>query len=68
MTSVINSLLTVSFRQYLFTTVFLKEGKIIIQNDYEENGWSAYKTWKDHSSKHWTFTSVKGLTHPFKVH
>ena len=44
------SLLTVSFRHYLFTIVFSKEDQIIIQTDYEEKGWSAYKIWKDHSS------------------
>ena len=48
-----------SFRHYLFTIVFSKEDKIIIKNDYEEKGWSAYKIWKDHSLKNWTYTSVK---------
>ena len=43
--------------------VFSKEDKIIIQNDYEEKGWSANKIWKDHSSKNWTYTSVK--RHPY---
>ena len=46
--------------------VFSKEDKIIIQNDYEEKGWSAYKVWKDHSSKNWTYTSVKRLLKRFK--
>ena len=46
--------------------VFSKEVKIIIQNDYEEKGWSAYKIWKDHSSKNWTYTSVKKLLKRFK--
>ena len=46
--------------------VFSKEDKIIIQNDYEEKGWSAYKIWKDHSSKNWTYTSVKRLLKRFK--
>ena len=55
-----------SFRHYLFTMVFSKENKIIIQNDYEEKGWSAYKTWKDLSSKNWTYTSVKRLLKGFK--
>ena len=59
-------MLTVSFRHYLFTMVFSKEDKIIIQNDYEEKGWSAYKIWKDHSSKNWTYTSVKRLLKRFK--
>ena len=52
-------MLIVSFRHYLFTIVFSKEDKIIIKNDYEETGWSAYKIWKDHSLKNWTYTSVK---------
>ena len=46
--------------------VFSKEDKITIQNDYEVKGWSAYKTWKDHSSKNWTYTSVKRLLKRFK--
>ena len=51
---------------YLFVIMFSKEDKIIIQNDYEEKGWSAYKIWKDHSSKNWTCTSVKRLLKSFK--
>ena len=54
-------MLIVSFRHYLFTIVFSKEDKIIIKNDYEETGWSAYKIWKDHSLKNWTYTSVKKI-------
>ena len=46
--------------------VFSKEDKIIIQSDYEEKGWSVYKIWKDHSSKNWTYTSVKRLLNSFK--
>ena len=46
--------------------VFSKEVKIIIQNDYEEKGWSAYKIWKDHSSENWTYISVKRLLKRFK--
>ena len=46
--------------------VFSKEGKIIIQNDYEEKGWSAYKIWKDHSSKNLIYTYVKRLLKRFK--
>ena len=59
-------MLIVSFRHYLFTIVFSKEDKIIIKNDYEEKGWSAYKIWKDHSLKNWTYTSVKRLLKSFK--
>ena len=55
-----------SFRHYQFTIVFSKEDKIIIQNDYEEKEWSAYKTWKNQSSKNWTYTSVKRLLKRFK--
>ena len=50
----------------ILTMVFSKEDKIIIQNDYEEKGWSAYKIWKDHSSKNWTYTSLKILLERFK--
>ena len=39
--------------------MFSKEDKIIIQNDYEERGWSAYNIWKNHSAKNWTYTSIK---------
>ena len=46
--------------------VFSKEDKIIIQNDYEEKGWSAQKNWKHHSSKNWTYPSVKRLLKCFK--
>ena len=46
--------------------VFSKEDKITIQNDYEVKGWSAYKTWKELSSKNWTYTSVKRLLKCFK--
>ena len=46
--------------------VFSKDDKIIIQNDYEEKEWSAYKIWKYHSLKNWTYTSVKKLLKPFK--
>ena len=45
---------------------FSKEDRIFIQNDYEEKGWSAYKIWEDHSSKNWTYTSVKRLLKGFK--
>ena len=59
-------MLAVSFRHYLFTMVFSKEYKITIQNDYEKKGWSEYKIWKDHSSKNWTYTSVKRFLKRFK--
>ena len=41
--------------------VFSNDNKIIIQNDYEEKSWSAYKTWKYHPTKKWDDSSVKGL-------
>ena len=41
--------------------VFSKEDKIIIQTDYEEKRWSAYKIPKNHSSKNFTYTSEKRL-------
>ena len=59
-------MLIVSFRHYLFTIAFSNKDKIIIKNDYEEKGWSAYKIWKDHSLKNWTYTSVKRLLKRFK--
>ena len=46
--------------------VLSKEDKVIIQNDYEKKGWSAYKIWKGHLSKNWTCTSVKRLFKCFK--
>ena len=59
-------MLKVSFRHYLFTMVFPKEDKIIIENNYEEKGWSVYKIWKDHSLKNWAYTSIKRLLKHFK--
>ena len=47
-------------------SLFSKEDKIIMQKDYEKKRWSAYKVWKDHSSKNWTYTSVKRLLKRFK--
>ena len=46
--------------------VFSNEDKIIIQNDYEEKGWSAYKIWKNHPSKKWDYYSVKRLMKKFR--
>ena len=46
--------------------VFSYEDKVIIQNDFEEFGWSAYQIWKIHSSKGWTYTSVKRLLQRYK--
>ena len=46
--------------------VFSKEDNVIIQNDYEEKGRSAYKIWRDRSSKNWSYTSVKRLLKRFK--
>ena len=46
--------------------MFSKEGNVITQNDYEEKRWSAYKIWKDKSSKKWAYTSVKKLLKRFK--
>ena len=59
-------MLTVTFCHYLLTMVFSKDDKIIIQNDYEEKSWSAYKISKDHLSKNWTYASVKRLLKHFK--
>ena len=58
-------MLKVSFRHYLFTMVFSKEDKIIIENNYEEKGRSVYKIWKDHSLTNWAYTSVKRLLKHF---
>ena len=41
--------------------VFSNEDKIIIENDYKEKSWSAYKIWKNHPSKKWDYSSVKRL-------
>ena len=55
------------FAHSVFSSVSVhKKDKIIIQNDYEEKGWSAYKILKDHSSKNWTYTSGKRLLKRFK--
>ena len=43
-----------------------KRRQVIIENDYEGKGWSAYKIWEDHSSKNWTYTSAKRLLKRFK--
>ena len=42
------------------------EDKIIIQNDYEEKGWTAYKIWKVHETKNWNYSSVKRLIKKLK--
>ena len=52
--------------QYLFKLVFSNKDKIIIKNDYEEKWWSAYKIWKEHSSKNWNYIFVKRLLKRFK--
>ena len=44
----------------------IKRRQNLHSNDYEEKGWSAYKIWEDHSSKNWTYTSVKRLLKHFK--
>ena len=41
--------------------LFSNENKIIIQNDYKEKGWSAYKIWKNHPSRKLDYSSVKRL-------
>ena len=56
-----------SFRRYLFTMVFLKEDKIIIQNYYEEKKCSTYKIWKDHSSKTGFMNRKEGSGRPRSV-
>ena len=40
---------------------FSNENKIIIQNDYKEKGWSAYKIWKNHSFRKCEYSSAKRL-------
>ena len=42
------------------------EDKIIIQNDYEVKGWTAYKIWKAHETKNWNYSSVKRLIKKLK--
>ena len=46
--------------------IFSNEDKIIIQNNYKEKSWSAYKIWKSHPSKKSDFSSVKCLTKKFR--
>ena len=46
--------------------VFLNQDKIIIQKDYKEQSWSAYKIWKKHPSKKWEYSSVKPLLKKFR--
>ena len=41
--------------------IFSNEDSEIIQNDYEETIWSAYKIWKNHPSKKWDYSPVKRL-------
>ena len=46
--------------------VFSNEDKAIIQNDYEEKNWSAYKIWKNHPSKKWCYSSIKRILQKFR--
>ena len=46
---------------YKFRRIMSNEDKIIIQNDYKEKSWAAYKIWKNHLSKKWDYSFVKGL-------
>ena len=39
---------------------------MIIQNDYEEKDWPAYKIWKNHPSKKWDYSPVKRLLKKFR--
>ena len=41
--------------------VFSAEDKAVIENDYVEKGWTAYKIWKEHPTKNWTRSSVQRL-------
>ena len=43
------------------TTVFSEKDKAIIENDFEERGWSAYTICKEHAGKGWVLSSVKRL-------
>ena len=53
-------------RQELVAMVFSSIDKVIIQNDVEEKGWTAYKICKEHSMKKWDYSSVKRLVNRFK--
>lgn len=46
--------------------VFSYEDKVIINNDFEEKGWSAYNIWKQHPMKGWDYSSVKRLLKRFR--
>ena len=39
--------------------VLSEKDKIIIENDYLENGWTAYKICQEHQAKHWVLSSVQ---------
>ena len=46
---------------YLLKMVLSQRDKLVIQNDYEEHGWTAYRICKEHPSKQWVLSSVKRL-------
>ena len=39
--------------------VFSSKDLAVIENDYKEKGWSAYRIWKNHLTKKWHYSSVK---------
>ena len=45
---------------------FTEEDKVVIKNEFEEFGWSAYKIWQTHKSKNWAYSSVKRLLQKYK--
>ena len=58
------------FAHSVFSSPYVVHNSIfkdkVIQNDYEEKGWSVYKIWRDHSVKNWAYRSVKKLLNSFK--
>ena len=46
--------------------VLSEKDKIIIENDYLENGWTAYKICQEHQAKHWVLSSVQRLIQKIK--
>ena len=46
--------------------VLSSEDKVVIKNDFEEKGWTAYKIWKQHPTKKWALSSIQRLVKKIK--
>ena len=51
----------------ILTMTLSEKDKIIIENDFREKGWSAYKICKEHEEKKWVLSSVKRLVKKIRV-